>query len=74
MAWRVTWHLECDHCGKQATFSGQPSSTVERKALRYGWRFVLDQVGLIRHLCKACSRNPDIAELYVRKDKSHGAR
>lgn len=54
MAWRISWHLECDHCGKKATFAGQPSSAVERKARRYGWSFTVDEWGLIRHHCPAC--------------------
>ena len=67
MAWRISWHLECDHCHKLASFSGQPSSAVERKANKYGWEFIIDCVGLIRHLCRKCAKQSDVRFLYERK-------
>jgi hypothetical protein len=56
MAWHISWHLTCDKCRKKATFSGQPSTAVEKKAMRYGWKFVTDEWGLIRHHCPACAK------------------
>jgi hypothetical protein len=64
MAWRISWHLECDHCRKVATFQGQPSSAIERKARQYRWAFVFDTWGLVRHLCPACAANRDTRALY----------
>lgn len=64
MAWRITWHLSCDGCNKAATFAGQPSSAVEKKGRRYGWAFVIDPWGLVRHLCPACAKDPDKRKLY----------
>ena len=56
MAWRISWHLSCDRCKKAATFAGQPSSAVEKKARRYGWGIAPDSFGLIRHHCPACTK------------------
>ena len=56
MAWRISWHLECDHCKKKATFAGQPSSAIEKKAKRYRWKFSLSG-GLFYHLCPKCSKD-----------------
>ena len=67
MAWRISWHLSCDHCRKTASFSGQPSTAVERKEIRYGWAFTRDDVGLIRHLCKACAGVPETKAVYEGK-------
>lgn len=69
MAWRVLWKLKCDHCHAEATFSGAPSTAVEKKAIRYGWRFVIDDYGLIRHLCKACASKPEVAAVYERSKR-----
>lgn len=69
MAWRISWHLSCDHCGKQATFAGQPSSAIEKKAKRYRWVFTIDTYGLIRHLCPGCGANSETRTLYERQEK-----
>ena len=66
MAWRISWHLECDHCRKRASFAGQLSSAVEKKALRHGWVFTIDPWGLYRQLCPACWKAPDTRALYKR--------
>jgi Fe2+ or Zn2+ uptake regulation protein len=66
MAWRISWHLLCDHCGKKATFAGSPSSAVEKKARRYGWAFTVDAWGLFRHLCPACGKVPETRAMYER--------
>lgn len=67
MAWRISWHLSCDHCRKPATFAGQPSRAVEKKARRYGWVFTIDQWGLFRHLCPACGKEPTTRAMYEGK-------
>lgn len=72
MAWRISWHLSCDHCGKKATFAGQPSSAVERKAVRYGWGFPRDRYGLTRHLCPACAKQPEVRALYEAEPATKG--
>ncbi len=69
MAWRISWNLECDHCHKKATFHGEPSSAVEKKARRYKWEFLLDSYGLIRHLCGTCAKDKDTRKLYERDPK-----
>lgn len=69
MTWKVSWHLSCDHCRKQATFAGQPSSAVERKARRYKWVFTIDAHGLFRHLCPACGGKSEIRSMYERTAK-----
>lgn len=64
MAWRVTWHLECDHCGEKGTFKGAPSSAVEKKAIQKKWTFIRDAYGLIRHLCPVCGADEVIRDMY----------
>lgn len=54
MAWRISWHLSCDHCKRKATFAGQPSSAVEKKARANGWTIRPDKWGVIRHHCPDC--------------------
>lgn len=56
MAWRISWHLSCDHCKVKATFSGAPSSAVEKKARAHGWAIAPDSWGLIRHHCPTCAK------------------
>lgn len=52
MAWKISWHLSCDQCKKTATFSGQPSMAVAKKAKRYGWNLTPD----FQHYCPACAK------------------
>lgn len=62
MAWRISWHLSCDHCKAKATFAGAPSSAVEKKARSRGWMIAPDEWRVIRHHCPECVKNLNLKE------------
>jgi hypothetical protein len=47
MAWRVSWHLEYDHCRKKATFSGREESKAIRVEVLFVGRLVLSSVSSV---------------------------
>lgn len=52
MAWRISWHLSCDRCKTKATFAGQPSRVVVKKARDRKWEVTADHM----HYCPECAK------------------
>lgn len=61
MAWRCTWKITCDLCGKPSPGvwdSRTPGEDAAKNAVKLGWSRASDFYGNECHLCPACAKLP----------------